>query len=79
MKFASDDHVLQVLVRLRGIVEDVIGSSSVEDDEPLMAAGLDSLAAVELQSRVGAAFGITLPATIALDYPTLKVVIHSKS
>lgn len=63
----------QVLARLRGIVEDVIGSSSIEDDEPLMAAGLDSLAGVELQSRVSAAFGVALPATVSLDYPTLKV------
>lgn len=63
----------QVLVRLRSIVADVVGSSDVGDDEPLMAAGLDSLAVVELRGRVEAAFGVALPATVALDYPTLKV------
>lgn len=63
----------KVLARLRGIVAEVIGSASIEDDEPLMAAGLDSLAAVELRGRVEAVFGVALPATVALDYPTLKV------
>jgi acyl carrier protein len=63
----------QALAQLRGIVAEVTGSSSVGDEEPLMAAGLDSLAVVELRARVEAAFGVTLPATVALDYPTLKV------
>lgn len=67
----------QVLQQLRGIVTEVIGCE-VGDDEPLMAAGLDSLAAVELQSRVGSAFAVPLPATVALDYPTLKVHLLSR-
>jgi acyl carrier protein len=63
----------QALAQLRGIVAEVTGSSSVGDEEPLMAAGLDSLAVVELRRQVEAAFGVALPATVALDYPTLKV------
>lgn len=62
-----------MLARLRGIVAEVVGSSAIEDDEPLMAAGLDSLAVVELRGRVESAFGVALRATAALDYPTLKV------
>ncbi len=62
----------QVLEQLRSMVAEVVGAP-VADDEPLMAAGLDSLAAVELQARVAAAFATPLPATIALDYPTLQV------
>ena len=45
----------------------------VAASQPLMAAGLDSLAAVELRSAISARIGIALPATVALDYPTVKV------
>lgn len=62
----------QVLEQLRGMVAEVVGAS-VGDDEPLMAAGLDSLAVVELQARVAAAFAAPLSATVVLDYPTLSV------
>ena len=47
--------------------------ADVAPDEPLMSAGLDSLAAVELRNGISARFGSSLPATIALDYPTLQV------
>lgn len=55
-----------------GLARDVMGAD-VAPDEPLMSAGLDSLAAVELRNAIGARFGASLPATIALDYPTLQV------
>ena len=45
----------------------------VDPTQPLMEAGLDSLAAVELRSAISSRFGISLPATVALDYPTVKV------
>jgi acyl carrier protein len=59
-----------VLEQLIGIAAEVMGSP-VEASTPLMAAGLDSLAAVELKNAVAARFGVTLPATVAFDYPTL--------
>lgn len=65
-------HYFQVLSALRSIVEDVVGST-VPDSEPLMSGGLDSLGAVELKSRLEARFDVTLPATVAFDYPTIKV------
>jgi hypothetical protein len=38
-----------------------------------MAAELNSLTAVGLQSRVAATFSVSLPATEALDYPAVRV------
>ncbi len=51
---------------------DVMGVH-VGPSQPLMEAGLDSLAAVELRSAISARFGIAVPATVALDHPTVQV------
>merc|ERR1719326_2751218 len=54
---------------------DLIGTESLEDDMPLMEAGLDSLAAVEYQSILSKAFtAINFPATIMFDMPTTKML-----
>ena len=65
--------VAQVLEQLLGIAAEVMGCP-VEPATPLMAAGLDSLAAVELKNAVATRFGVTLPATVAFDYPTLEAM-----
>jgi hypothetical protein len=46
-----------------------------------MASGLDSLAGVELQNVLQASYPVSLPATLALDYPSVSAIagyIHSK-
>jgi hypothetical protein len=46
-----------------------------------MASGLDSLASVELQNVLQASYPVPLPATLALDYPSVTAIagyIHSK-
>ena len=56
-----------------GLAHNVLGAD-VAPDAPLMAAGLDSLGAVELRNAVAEAFGVALPATAALDLPTLDAL-----
>ena len=62
-----------VLTKVAGIATMVLGSE-VGHDQPLMAAGLDSLGAVELRNALAAAFGTELPPTVTLDYPTVAAL-----
>ena len=60
-----------MLGTLSAMAAEALGDD-VPVDVPLMFAGLDSLGAVELKNGVSAKFGVTLPATVAFDYPTLE-------
>ena len=64
---------MQVLQQLHAITVEVMGKA-VDNSAPLMAAGLDSMAAVELKNAVSSKFGVSLPATLAFDYPTLDAL-----
>jgi acyl carrier protein len=67
---SSPDQQQQQLLRdMLELIGGVLGSQ-VAQDEPLMAAGLDSLGAVSLRNAVAERFGTELPATAALDFPT---------
>ena len=54
-------------------VHTVLGSD-VGAQEPLMAAGLDSLGAVELRNAVSSSVGMQLPGTLIFDYPSVSAI-----
>jgi acyl carrier protein len=70
----------QVQLQVADIVTSILGAA-ITVDAPLMAAGLDSLASVELQNTLQDAFQVPLPATLAMDFPTVAAIaghVHSQ-
>jgi acyl carrier protein len=55
------------------VVEQILGRR-LEDNEPLMEAGLDSIAASELVTGIWKATGVQLPVTTAFDFPSIEAV-----
>lgn len=58
---------------VRRYVQRLLGRS-VDDEEPLMEAGLDSLGAMELRTELSRVYEMELSSTIIFDHPTIKAL-----
>ena len=71
----KDDIRARVASAVRAVINtSSISSTSIDVDAPLVASGLDSLAANELKIELDGAFGFHTPATLAYDFPTIRTL-----
>ncbi|WP_394831345.1 SDR family NAD(P)-dependent oxidoreductase [Pendulispora rubella] len=74
---AERERALFEIVRTEvGTVLGLPASGVLDGNRPLREHGLDSLMAVELRNRLGAAVGLRLPATLLFDHPTPQAVVR---
>ena len=51
---------------------EVAGEEEISDEEPLIGAGLDSIASLELRTKLQDLLGVALAPTLLQDHPTIS-------
>ena len=69
----TEQRLAHLTSEIASAVASVLGSV-VPPTEPLMAAGLDSLGAVELKNALETHLGLELPSTLIFDYPSVNAI-----
>ncbi len=67
-------HLRQVSAEVAAVAAEVLGMPGLDLEQPLMAAGLDSLGAVELRNALQSRLGVELPTTVVFDYPSISAM-----
>eukprot|EP00966_Prymnesium_polylepis_P276618 6390772-Prymnesium_polylepis.1 len=73
---ASEERRMHIENEVLRAAHELVGSTAVAltPETPLMEAGVDSLAATELTSRLRAATGVALSPTLMFEHPTARAV-----
>ena len=69
----AEQRLAYLTTEVASAVTNVLGTA-VAYTEPLMAAGLDSLGAVELKNALETHLGLELPSTLIFDYPSVNAI-----
>jgi aryl carrier-like protein len=80
-EMSTQERVRRLAAVVHECVETVAGQLDVGLDDPLMEAGLDSLAAIELRNELSQSFGgLPLSAGVLFDHPTVsRLALHLSS
>jgi acyl carrier protein len=64
-----------IVTGIQAITKELLSTEKhLEDDTPLMDAGLDSLLAVEMRRGLEQGYCVRLPSTVIFDYPSLREI-----
>ena len=72
---SGEELSVQILEEVRAACESVLGDeANLDDDLPLMEAGVDSLGATELVNVLNSSVGLELPPTLLFNHPTISAL-----